>query len=70
MKDTPLRFNSSVSTLKPLALTITDTCRVSGLGRTTIYDLLANGSLQTVTIGRRRLVMFASLEAMFQPKAA
>jgi excisionase family DNA binding protein len=49
---------------KPLSVTVDDACQLSGLGRTLLYDLIREGRLQSATIGRRRLVIFASLEAL------
>lgn len=57
-------------TLKPISTTVDDTCRITGLGRTKVYELIAEGKLQTTTIGRRRLVLFASIEALVQGRAA
>ena len=49
---------------KPVSITVDDTCRITGLGRTKIYELIGEGKLRTKTIGRRRLVMYASIEAL------
>jgi excisionase family DNA binding protein len=49
---------------EPLAYRINDACRVSGLGRTTIYEKLASGELLTKKVGGRRLVDAASLRAL------
>ena len=51
-------------TPKPVSVTIDDTCRITGLGRTKIYELIGEGKLKTKTIGRRRLVIYASIEAL------
>ena len=50
--------------LKPITVTIETALRASGLGRTKLYELIGNGTLKTITIGRRRLVVYSSLEAM------
>ncbi len=34
-----------------------------GLGRTTLYELIAAGELETVVVGRRRLVPASSMQA-------
>lgn len=52
------------TTLKPITITINEALRVSGLGRTKLYELIGSGTLKTITIGRRRLVVYASLEAL------
>ena len=41
--------------------TIAEACDAVGLGRTKLYDLIGGGEIDTVTIGRRRLVRVASL---------
>jgi excisionase family DNA binding protein len=41
---------------EPLAYRVNDFCRVSGLGRTTVYSLIAEGKLAAIKIGGRRLI--------------
>jgi excisionase family DNA binding protein len=50
--------------LKPLTVTIPIALHITGLGRTKFYQLLDKGAIESVTIGRRRLVNFASLERL------
>ncbi len=50
--------------LKPITITIAETLRVSGLGRTKLYELIGDGTIKTFTVGRRRLVVYSSLEAL------
>lgn len=56
--------------MKPISVTIDVACQISGLGKTKIYELIGSGRLETVTIGRRRLVTYASLERVLTGKAA
>lgn len=49
---------------KPLAVTINEACRLTSLGRTSLYSLISEGTLESITVGRRRLVRYASLEAL------
>jgi helix-turn-helix protein len=51
---------------KPLAYTVNDVCRITGLGVTMLYLLMSQGRLRTVTIGRRRLVLAESIEELLQ----
>lgn len=44
-----------------LSCTVAEACEVTGLGRTKLYDLIGEGHLDAVTIGRRRLVPMNSL---------
>ena len=41
---------------EPLAYRVNEFCRVVGLGRTTVYALIAEGRLATVKVGNRRLI--------------
>jgi excisionase family DNA binding protein len=53
--------------LAPKACTIREACHVTGLGKTSIYELINQGKLQSVAIGRRRLVLVESIEALLRP---
>lgn len=53
----------------PRAYRIDDFCRSFGVGRTTVYALLKNGTLRSVKIGRRRLITAESGEALLSPEA-
>ena len=55
---------------KPISVTISEACRVSGLGRSSIYELIKQQKLKTTAIGRRRLVLFESLEHLITSQAA
>ena len=50
--------------MEPILLSINETARVLGLGRTSIYALIRSGKLETATIGRRRLVKTSSLRKL------
>jgi excisionase family DNA binding protein len=60
----------TLPSLTPLAVTINEACRLSGLGISSIYDLMREGRLASTPVGRRRLVNYASLEALLAQKAA
>jgi len=49
---------------KPIAVTVASARKASGLGTTTIYALMKEGKLKTKLIGRRRLILYASLEEL------
>ena len=55
---------------KPVSATINDTCHITGLGRTSVYQLISQGKLKAVLIGRRRLVLYSSLEELIHGTAA
>ena len=55
--------------LKPVSATIDDTCHITGLGRTKVYELIGEGKLKAVAIGRRRLVLYSSIEELIEGAA-
>ena len=57
----------SETTLKPITVTVGTALAVTGLGRTKctkFYELVKDGRIRTVAIGRRTLVVFADLEKL------
>lgn len=48
---------------QPLLLTIPEACKRTGIGRSFLYERLADGSIRSVKAGRKRLIVVASLEA-------
>lgn len=50
--------------MEPLALSINDTARTLGLGRTSIYAMIADGRLEAFRLGRRRLVRMESVKRL------
>jgi excisionase family DNA binding protein len=51
-----------------ITVTVPEALRLSGLGRTKLYELIADGTLASTTVGRRRLVSYASLKALLDGK--
>lgn len=49
---------------------IPDAAKALGLGRSKLYELIAEGRLETVTIGRRRLVRVDSVRSLALGEAA
>ena len=50
--------------MKSLLVSITDSADALSIGRTSIYELIRSGQLETRKIGRRRLVTAESLERL------
>jgi excisionase family DNA binding protein len=44
-----------------LYVDIQGACRLTGLGRSKLYELLGNGEIQSLKVGRRRIVTMAAL---------
>lgn len=47
-----------------ITTTIKGACDMSGLGKTKLYSLIAENKIDTITVGRRRLVKIDSLRAL------
>jgi len=50
--------------MKPLAVPVKIACRLVGVGNTTMWALIKDGRVKTISIRRRRLVIYASLELL------
>jgi excisionase family DNA binding protein len=51
---------------KPKTYSINEVKRLTGLGKTTIFALLQNGTLTSVSIGRRRLIHADSVDRLLE----
>jgi excisionase family DNA binding protein len=58
------------SPLPTLSCTVPQAAAATGLGTTTIRQLIRTGEIRSFLCGRRRLVVFASLEAFVRDSAA
>lgn len=47
--------------IDPVTCSVKDAIRISGLGTTTLYALMKNGTIDSFTIGRKRLIKVKSL---------
>jgi excisionase family DNA binding protein len=63
--------NSTMNTapIDPLAYSVHDACRVSSIGRTKLYALIAEGRLEARRIGGRTLIPAASLRRLIEGEA-
>ncbi len=57
----------TIPTHERITLRVNEAQAVSGLSRSTIYELLKAGRLQTVKIGGRRLILRESLQRLLEP---
>lgn len=48
--------------MRPHSMTIADTVKWSGIGRTKLYELLGDKKIQAVKLGTRTLVLTQSVE--------
>ena len=52
---------------QPLTVTVATARHLTGLGNTSIWKLIGDGTLATVRVGRRRLILFESIEKLIAP---
>lgn len=57
---------SDPSSLDPLVVRIPDACRLLGVGRSKLYELIAGGKIEAVKIGANRLILLASVKAFVE----
>ena len=50
--------------IKPLWVSPKEASLLIAMGHTRIYELLADGTLKSIKIGRKRLISYASLESL------
>ena len=50
--------------LKAISYSVKDVCALLGLGRTTIYKLIEDGSLTRIKVGSRTLIPAGDVEAL------
>ncbi|OHC97812.1 MAG: excisionase [Sphingomonadales bacterium RIFCSPLOWO2_12_FULL_63_15] len=54
---------------EPLAYSVNEACRLSTLGKTRLYQLIAEGRLEARKIGKRTLIPAASLRRLIDGEA-
>jgi excisionase family DNA binding protein len=52
--------------VEPLAVSINDTVRMLGIGRTSIYRMIKDGRLEAFNLGRRTLVRVESIRRLVE----
>ena len=55
---------------RPLAVRIREACRLTGIGRSKFYELIAAGEIEVIKVGVITLVPVSSLTSFLRRKAA
>ncbi|WDF73607.1 helix-turn-helix domain-containing protein [Novosphingobium sp. KACC 22771] len=56
--------------MEPLALSINETAKALGVGRSSVYGLIKSGGLVAIKIGRRTLLTTESIKKLAQTRTA
>ena len=51
------------SPIEPISVRIPDASRMTGLGRSTIYELIASGDIEAAKVGRATVIMVESIRS-------
>lgn len=52
--------------IEPIAMRVPDACRYVGIGRSTLYVLIARGEVEIIKLGSSTLVLTASLRRLIE----
>jgi excisionase family DNA binding protein len=62
----PIQCTVLPSPFVPLTVSVVRAAELVGLGKSTMWKLIAGGELETVKIGKKRLVLFTSLADLIE----
>jgi excisionase family DNA binding protein len=55
------REHSGELTIQPLSVRIPDACRMTGIGRSKLYELIRDGRIRTIKVGAITLIPVCAL---------
>lgn len=62
--NTSYEAKASSVTHDTLVMRISDAAKALSIGRTTVYKLIGDGTLRTIRVGRRRLILTRSIQEL------
>ena len=57
-------MKNTLSAVEPISVDIATAAKLTSIGRSRLYELINDGTLQSKTIGRRRVIPYAALQAL------
>ena len=60
------RCGTPVPMIEPLAVRIPEACRMIGIGRSKLYELIADGTIEIVKIGSVTVIPVSQLKALVE----
>ncbi|MGY8972869.1 MAG: helix-turn-helix domain-containing protein [Sphingomonadales bacterium] len=61
-----LREQHARRAIEPIAMRVPEACRYLGIGRSTLYVLIAKGQVEIIKLGSATLVLTSSLHALVE----
>jgi len=52
--------------LEPISVRISTAVKLTGICRSTIYELIGDGTIETIKIGRSTFILYPSLKRLFE----
>lgn len=52
--------------VEPICVRIAVAVKLTGIGRSTLYELIKAGELETIKVGRSTFIRYASLKRLFE----
>ena len=59
---------AELPTAMPIAVRVKDACRLTGIGRSKLYELIGNDEIETIKVGTITLIPMASLKRFLERK--
>lgn len=59
---------AEVGALEPISVRIPDACRLTGIGRSKLYELIAAGEVETIKVGVITLIPVAGLHRFIEAR--
>jgi len=63
-------MSMNISEREPLAYSVEDFCKLIGLGRSTVYNMIKAGEIKVARIGHRRLIPHRVAVALLEKAVA
>jgi excisionase family DNA binding protein len=60
----PIAETVEDDSLEPISVRIATAVKLTGIGRSTLYELIGSGEIETVKIGRSTLIPYRSLKRL------
>lgn len=57
---------AEASAVEPICVRIATAVKLTGIGRSTLYELIAAGEIETVKVGRSTFIRYTSLKLLFE----